>query len=228
MASSTAPEASSAAITASVMTAISTAIVLAAAIATAAGARRVILRGIVLGRKILRRGSVRIGLAFVFFGGVGFVVRFDRVPFRQLIAWSWLLHDTGLFIVSERLVVRRIVLGRLVMRRFVALFVEVNDVLACFAMSSGVRERFTGKHFDDVRRRGRIRWRSRHRRIGVPVSVIIVLEIFEDVADVQEGIAIEADIHERRLHAGEDAGDFAFVDAADEREFFFALDVNFD
>ena len=58
--------------------------------------------------------------------------------------------------------------------------------------------------------------------------MVIVFEIFEDVADVQEGIAVEADIDEGRLHAGEDAGDSAFVNAADEGELFFALDVNFD
>jgi hypothetical protein len=60
------------------------------------------------------------------------------------------------------------------------------------------------------------------------MPVIVILEIFENVADVEEGIAIEADIDERGLHAGEDAGNFAFVDAADEGELFFALDVNFD
>ena len=60
------------------------------------------------------------------------------------------------------------------------------------------------------------------------MPMIIVFEIFEDVADVQEGIAIEADIDESGLHAGEDAGDSAFVDTADEGELFFALDVNFD
>jgi hypothetical protein len=36
----------------------------------------------------------------------------------------------------------------------------------------------------------------------VGVAVIVVFEIFKDVADVQEGIAVEADIHECRLHAG--------------------------
>jgi hypothetical protein len=60
------------------------------------------------------------------------------------------------------------------------------------------------------------------------LTVIVVLEIFENVADVEESIAIEADVNESRLHAREDAGDFAFVDAADEGELFFALDVNFD
>jgi hypothetical protein len=60
------------------------------------------------------------------------------------------------------------------------------------------------------------------------MPVIVVLEVFENVADVQEGVAVETNVHEGGLHAGEDAGDFSFVDAADEREFFFPLDVNFD
>jgi hypothetical protein len=60
------------------------------------------------------------------------------------------------------------------------------------------------------------------------MPVIVVLEVFENVADVQEGVAVEPDVHEGGLHAWEDAGDFSFVDAADEREFFFSLDVDFD
>ncbi len=60
------------------------------------------------------------------------------------------------------------------------------------------------------------------------MSVIVVFEIFENVADVQEGVAIETNFDESGLHSREDAGDFTFVDAADEGEFFFALDVNFD
>ena len=60
------------------------------------------------------------------------------------------------------------------------------------------------------------------------MPVVVILEIFEDVAYVKKGIAIEADIDESGLHAGEDAGDSAFVDTADEGELFFALDVNFD
>jgi hypothetical protein len=64
--------------------------------------------------------------------------------------------------------------------------------------------------------------------ITVAMAVIIVFEIFENVADVQESVAVEADIDERGLHTGEDAGDAAFVDATDQRELFFALDINFD
>lgn len=91
----------------------------------------------------------------------------------------------------------------------------------------GVAQRFTGKQFDNVGRRGRKRRRS-GRCVGVRVAVIVVFQIFENVADVEERIAIEADVNESGLHAGEDAGDSAFVDAANEGELFFALDVNFD
>src|SRR4029077_2409669 len=57
---------------------------------------------------------------------------------------------------------------------------------------------------------------------------IIVFQVFENVADVQERITIEADVHESRLHAGEDPGDFSLVDAAAEREFFLPADLDFD
>jgi hypothetical protein len=65
-------------------------------------------------------------------------------------------------------------------------------------------------------------------RLGVPVSVIVILEILENVADVQEGVAIKPDVHESGLHARKHPRDTAFVDTADQRELFFALDVNFD
>jgi hypothetical protein len=62
----------------------------------------------------------------------------------------------------------------------------------------------------------------------VPLAVIVVFEVFEYVANVQEGVAVQSDVNEGRLHAGQDAGNSAFVDAADQRELFFALDVNLD
>jgi hypothetical protein len=62
----------------------------------------------------------------------------------------------------------------------------------------------------------------------MPVVVIVVLEIFENVTHVQEGVAIQADIDEGGLHAWEHASNPALVDAANQRELFFALDVNFD
>jgi hypothetical protein len=60
------------------------------------------------------------------------------------------------------------------------------------------------------------------------MPVIIVFQIFKNITDIEEGIAVEADIYESGLHAGKDASDSAFVDAAYESELFFALDVDFD
>jgi hypothetical protein len=60
------------------------------------------------------------------------------------------------------------------------------------------------------------------------VTMIVVFKIFEDVTNVEEGVTVETDVDESRLHTRKDAGDFTFVDAADEGEFFFALDVNLD
>jgi hypothetical protein len=39
-------------------------------------------------------------------------------------------------------------------------------------------------------------------RVFVGLAVIVVLEVFKHVADVQEGIAVETDVYESRLHAG--------------------------
>ena len=46
-------------------------------------------------------------------------------------------------------------------------------------------------------------------------DVIVVLEIFEEIADVEKGVAIESDVHKSRLHAGQHACDAAFVNASD-------------
>jgi hypothetical protein len=46
-------------------------------------------------------------------------------------------------------------------------------------------------------------------------NVIVFLEMFQKIADVQEGVAIEADIHEGRLHAGKNPGNSAFVKTSD-------------
>jgi hypothetical protein len=45
-------------------------------------------------------------------------------------------------------------------------------------------------------------------------DVVEFFEIFEEVADVEEGVAIESDFDEGRLHAGQHARDTAFVDAS--------------
>src|SRR5438045_7572821 len=78
-------------------------------------------------------------------------------------------------------------------------FVQATDVFS--------RENFDGRY----RRSGSI---DGGRDMFVPMTVIVIFEIFENVADVQEGVAVQADIHERRLHARYNAGDSAFVDAA--------------
>jgi hypothetical protein len=103
-------------------------------------------------------------------------------------------------------------------------FIRMNILMP---VGGSVSQGFAGKHFDNVGRRRRIGGHSGG-GIGMSVAVIVVFEIFEDIADVKESIAIEADVNESGLHAGEDAGNSAFIDAADEGELFFALDVNFD
>src|ERR1700756_532590 len=47
------------------------------------------------------------------------------------------------------------------------------------------------------------------------------------VGNVQESIALEADIHECRLHSGENSGDAPFVDRSCEGVFVLALKINF-
>src|SRR5206468_3435927 len=46
-----------------------------------------------------------------------------------------------------------------------------------------------------------------------------------DLVDVQEPVAVEADVDERRLHAGEHVVDHSLVDVADDRPLAAALDV---
>ena len=45
--------------------------------------------------------------------------------------------------------------------------------------------------------------------------VVVVFQMLEEIADVQEGVAIQANIHEGRLHPGENSCNAAFVEAAD-------------
>ena len=46
-------------------------------------------------------------------------------------------------------------------------------------------------------------------------DLVVLLDVFEHVADVEKGVGIEADVHKGRLHAGEHPSDAAFVNAAD-------------
>lgn len=101
----TAPAAIATAVTTTIVAAVvAPAVILAAAIAAAAGARRVILSGIVMWRKILRRGSIRFRLALVFFRDMGFVVHFGAVFQGQLIARRGFFDNAGLVIVRQRIV----------------------------------------------------------------------------------------------------------------------------
>jgi hypothetical protein len=91
-------------------------------------------------------------------------------------------------------------------------------------MFVAVADRFAGQRF---RAYGNSNRRGRSVRLGMSMAVIVIFKIFENVADIQEGVAIQTDIHESRLHSRKDASDFTFVDTADEGELFFALDINF-
>ncbi len=58
-------------------------------------------------------------------------------------------------------------------------------------------------------------------------DVVVLFQVFQEIADVQEGVAVESDIHKGRLHAGQHACNPSFVDASYERKFFFALNIDF-
>ena len=45
---------------------------------------------------------------------------------------------------------------------------------------------------------------------------VVVLEVLDDVGDVEEGVALQAEVDEGRLHAREHLGDAPFVDVADD------------
>ena len=55
-----------------------------------------------------------------------------------------------------------------------------------------------------------------------------VLEVFDDVGDVEERIALEPEVDEGRLHAGQDLRDAPFVDVADDGAVPRALDPELD
>ena len=61
-------------------------------------------------------------------------------------------------------------------------------------------------------------------RNGLNLAVFVLR--LDEIGDVKEGIALETDLDERRLHAGEHARHFAFVDGAREGVFVLALKVN--
>jgi energy-coupling factor transporter transmembrane protein EcfT len=122
------------------------------------------------------------------------------------------------------LIVMRV--GRIGMSFVFVMLVLAVMLFALVRFGRALANCFAGQNFGSGRH-GSLRWRVAV-RIAVAMAVIVILKIFENVADVQEGVTVETDIDEGGLHSGEDAGDAAFVDATDQREFFFALDINFD
>jgi len=206
------PTATAAAITTAIAATISASVtaapkILAGTVATAASG--IVLRGIVMRREVLRRGSIGIRLAFLSRFGV---LIFHGSGRNRVVMLLEMLVFSGV-----RFIVRSVLLIRVMSCVLVELFVVIADP----------GQGFTWKHFD----RGTIRGGQRRHgglRLLVRMPVIVVLKVFENVTDVQESIAVEANVHESGLHAGEYAGDFSFVDAADEREFFFPLDVDLD
>jgi len=139
-------------------------------------------------REVLGRGSIGIRLAFLrCFGVLVFHGRgLNRVVmFLEMFAFSGVR-----LIVGSMLLIPRVgfVLMELCMVSFLV-------TIACAGQG------FTGKHFD----RGTIRGGQRGHgcwRLLVRMPGIVVLEVFENVADIQEGVAVQTNVHEGGLHAG--------------------------
>jgi hypothetical protein len=110
MASATsAPASTSAPVTAAITTPVSaaigaTTITLAGALASTASARRVVLSGIIVGRKVLRCRGVRIGLTLLRVV-VRIVVDFGGVRVSDFAFRGMLLHDARLLVVRKRFMV---------------------------------------------------------------------------------------------------------------------------
>ena len=80
---------------------------------------------------------------------------------------------------------------------------------------------------------GAPRSRARRRRTGVLVLVagleaVELLDRVDDLGDVQERVALEADVNEGGLHAGQHLRDPALVDVADHAALTLALDEDLD
>lgn len=202
------PSATATAITAAVIAAIFVSAAIVAAAATAIVALRVALRGVVMRRKILRSTGVGFGLALVLLGdflvsrarrGVGSLNVADVVV---LIGFVHSFNLMLLFFAGR--------FGNLVRRAFA---VRVRSIFAGNASERLARQKLNCGLAEFRRRRY-------SRTVGVlfavtVMTVIVIFKIFENVRDVEESIAIEANVNERRLHAGEDASNAALVDAAD-------------
>jgi hypothetical protein len=199
--------------TAAIAATVSTTIAAAVWAAITAAARRVAARGVVTGSKILRGRSVGFRLTLIGVGNLGILMLSGGSRSCSFFAFA---EFGGAVLGLWRLIDRHVIGVRLIMVHIV--------------VNAGGCEGLTRQQFDSG---GRIAaGNGGERRVSgamdVIVSMIVVFEVFEDITDVQEGVAIQADVDESRLHAWEDASNLAFVDAADERELFFTLDVDFD
>ena len=98
---------------------------------------------------------------------------------------------------------------------------------AAAASSAGPAQRL-----DRGERLGRHRRHRRHDRLLVLVLArlepVELLDGVDDLGDVQERVAFQADVNEGGLHAGEDLGDPPLVDVADHAARSLALDEDFD
>jgi hypothetical protein len=182
-----------------------------AAITAASG--RIVTRGVVAGSKILRRRSVGFRLTLIGVGNLGILMLLGSGRSGGFFAFA---EFRGAILLLRGLIGRSVIGVRLIeMRVFV---------------TAGSCEGFTGQQFDGG---GHVSTGDGGERrvtgsMGVIMTMIVVFEVFEDIADIEKGVAIQADVDESRLHAWEDASNLTFVDAADERELFFPLDVDFD
>ena len=191
-------------VSAAISTAVTPAVISLRAIV--ADARRIAAGGVVAGRKILRGRSVRLRLTLVEFAAFGRLAFDAGITFALLVAAAKFSGGRAILTVA-------IFLARLVQRN-------------CLFVDGARGEVFARQRFDQRAARG---CGNRGRGdVTVGMSVIVVFEVFENVADVEEGVAVQADVDESRLHARKDARYFSLVDAADKRELLFALNVDLD
>ena len=57
--------------------------------------------------------------------------------------------------------------------------------------------------------------------------MLVLLQAFEEIGNVEESVAVEPYVNEGRLHPGQHARDAAPVDAAGQAKFFFPFKINF-
>jgi hypothetical protein len=176
-------------------------------------ARRIIPCGIVGRSEILGSRGIGIRLALLPFGNSRVPAGFFAARRIHCVAGFHRVIRLGAVILFAT---RPLLVASAVFRFFVQ---------AHLFMHPCSRQRFPRQNFDGRFTLGRQRG---HRRVSVRLTVIVILEVFEDVADVQERVAIQADIHECRLHARQNPRDFSLVNAAHERELFLTLNVDLD